>query len=122
MLSVRTHVVIIHRYVKTRPWASARENTSFPPPLSGGGGPTHSGPLFVPYLLSMCMVSFRLPVERQVSSVLLQAALWLLAAGLRGIRGCSTRKAPPCEAGGPRAGPCPGRNLSTRAGILSESF
>ena len=68
------------------------------------------------------MVSFRLSVVGQAGSVLLQAALWLLAASLRGIRGCSTRKPPPCEAGGPRAGPRPGRNLTTRAGIPSESF
>ena len=68
------------------------------------------------------MVNFRLSVVKQAGSVLLQAALWLLAAGLRRIRGCSTRKAPPCEAGEPGAGACPGRNLTTRARIPSHSF
>ena len=32
---------------------------------------------------------------RQAASVLLRAVLWLLDAGLRSIRGCSTRKASP---------------------------
>ena len=41
------------------------------------------------------MASFRLSVVRQAGLVLLQAAQWPLAAGLRRIRGCSTRKAPP---------------------------
>ena len=68
------------------------------------------------------MVSFRLSDVKQAGSVLLQAALWLLAAGLRKIRGCSTRRAPPCEAGTPEAGSCPGRNLTTRARIPPDSF
>ena len=40
------------------------------------------------------MVSFRLPGVGRAGAVLLQAALWLLAAGLRRVRGWSTRCAP----------------------------
>ena len=59
---------------------------------------------------------------KQAASVLLRAVLCLLAAGLRSIRGCSTRKPPPCEASTLNAGSCPGRNLTTRAKILPDSF
>ena len=45
---------------------------------------------------------------RQAGSVLLQAALWLLAAGLRRIRGCSTRRAPPLRGGHAGRGILPG--------------
>ena len=45
------------------------------------------------------MVSFRLPGIGRAGAALLQAALWLLAVGLRKVRGCSTHGAPPLRGG-----------------------
>ena len=112
-LSVRTHVVIIYRFAKPRPWAFAQGIASFLPALSGGGGgpPTwvpSSSPLSTKYIH---MVSFRLSVVRQAGLVLLQAALWPLAAGLRRIRGCSIRRAPALRGGRTEGGSLPGSQL-----------
>ena len=100
--------MIIH-YVDSRPRASARGIASLFPSSPEWGRPAHPGPLFPrPYLLNIHMVSLRLSGVGQAGSVLLQVTLWLLAAGLRGIRGCSTRRAPPSRGGRTEGGSLPG--------------
>ena len=54
------------------------------------------------------MVSFRVPGVGWAGAALLQVALWLLAAGVRTVRGCSTRGAPPPRGGRAEDGARPG--------------
>ena len=54
------------------------------------------------------------------ASALLQAVLWLLAAGLRSVCGGSTRRAPPCVASKLSAGSCPCRIPTARARTYSD--
>ena len=102
--------MITHHYVDSRPRAPARGIAGLPPSFPEWGRPARTGSSLSspPYLLNIRMVSFRLPGVGQVGSVLLQATLWLLAAGLRGIRGCSTRRPPPLRGRRTESGPQPG--------------
>ena len=54
------------------------------------------------------MVSFRVPGVRWAGAALLQVALWLLATGMRKVRGCSTRGPPPPRGGRAEDGARPG--------------
>ena len=93
------------------------------PPLRRGGA-THPGPLFVPPVSTKSIYKFWLPSVRYEAGGFGSPASRLVAPRRRPAEDPRLLDAqgPPCEAGMPKAGYCPGRNLTTRARIPPDSF